>query len=98
MKVTIFQTDIRWASPDENVRNVQRLMDENGGSDLYVLPEMWATGFATTPHDIAENTEVVEQSSTVNADSYLISNATAVIRAGDATTYAIITTINFFNI
>ena len=59
MKVTIFQTDIRWASPDENVRNVQRLMDENGGSDLYVLPEMWATGFATTPHDIAENDDSI---------------------------------------
>lgn len=44
--------------------------------------------------DIAENTEVVEQSSTVNADNYLISNATAAIRAGNATTYAIITTIN----
>lgn len=54
MKVTIFQTDIRWAQPDENVKNVQRLLDENAGSDLYVLPEMWATGFATVPHGIAE--------------------------------------------
>lgn len=34
-------------------------MDENGGSDLYVLPEMWATGFATTPHDIAENDDSI---------------------------------------
>ena len=54
MKVTIFQTDVRWAQPDENVENVQRLLDENIGADLYVLPEMWATGFATIPHDIAE--------------------------------------------
>ena len=54
MKVTIFQTNVRWAQPDENVENVQHLLDENMGADLYVLPEMWATGFATTPHDIAE--------------------------------------------
>ena len=43
MKVTIFQTDICWAKPAENVRNVQCLHDENAGSDLNVLPEMWAT-------------------------------------------------------
>lgn len=59
MKVTIFQTNIVWASLDENVRNVQRLFDENEGSDLYVLPEMWATGFATKPHDIAENEDSI---------------------------------------
>ena len=59
MKVTIFQTDVKWASPDENVENVQRIFDENADSDLYVLPEMWATGFATEPHDIAENTDSI---------------------------------------
>lgn len=59
MKVTIFQIDVRWASPDENVQNVQRIFDGNTGSDLYVLPEMWATGFATTPHDIAENSDSI---------------------------------------
>ena len=59
MKVMIFQTDVRWAQPDENVKNVQRLLDENTGADLYVLPEMWATGFATTPHDIAEREDSV---------------------------------------
>lgn len=56
MKVTIFQTNVEWSSPDENVKNVQRLFDENADSDLYVLPEMWATGFATEPQEIAENT------------------------------------------
>ena len=56
MKVTIFQTNVKWASPNENVENVQRLFDESADSDLYVLPEMWATGFATEPQEIAENT------------------------------------------
>jgi len=59
MKVTILQTDVRWALPEENVGNVLRMFDENRGSDLYVLPEMWATGFATKPQDIAEGEESV---------------------------------------
>lgn len=59
MKVTIFQTDVKWASPDENVDKVQRLFMENIDSDLYVLPEMWSTGFATTPHGIAENADSI---------------------------------------
>ena len=63
MNITIFQTNTVWGHPDENVKNVQRLFDENAGSDLYVLPEMWATGFATTPHDLAENTDSIESSS-----------------------------------
>ena len=32
-------------------------MAEAPESDLYVLPEMWSTGFATEPQDIAENEE-----------------------------------------
>lgn len=59
MKVTIFQTDVVWAAPSDNVENVQRLFEGNSGSDLYVLPEMWATGFATTPQDIAEHEDSV---------------------------------------
>ncbi len=53
MKVTLLQTDIRWAQPDDNIREAQRLLSENEGSDLYVLPEMWSTGFATEPEGVA---------------------------------------------
>lgn len=59
MKVTIFQTNVHWARPDENVENVKRLFDENADSDLYVLPEMWATGFATEPQGIAEKSDSI---------------------------------------
>ena len=58
-KVTIFQTDIAWANPDENVEKVRKLFQQHTGSDLYVLPEMWATGFATIPQDIAENEDSI---------------------------------------
>ena len=53
MKVTLLQTDIRWAQPEENIREAGRLFAEAERSDLYVLPEMWSTGFATKPHGIA---------------------------------------------
>lgn len=55
MKTTIIQLNIEWGSPLENIRRVERLIGEAPASDLYVLPEMWSTGFATEPQDIAEN-------------------------------------------
>lgn len=59
MKVTVLQTDVQWAKPQYNVNNVNKLIEANTGSDLYVLPEMWATGFATAPHGIAEGANSV---------------------------------------
>lgn len=53
MKVTLLQTDIQWAQADKNILDAERMIAENAGSDLYVLPEMWSTGFATEPHHIA---------------------------------------------
>ena len=54
MKVTILQRDIVWADPKENIRRADRAIDCNPGSDLYVLPEMFSTGFCTQPEGIAE--------------------------------------------
>lgn len=54
MKVTILQTDIEWGIPEENIRRAELLMAPKPDSDLYVLPEMWSTGFATEPFGIAE--------------------------------------------
>lgn len=54
MKVAILQTDIEWGNPDENIRQAEHLMAQEPDADLYVLPEMWSTGFATEPKGIAE--------------------------------------------
>jgi predicted amidohydrolase len=54
MKIALLQTDIVWNSPQENVRGAQQMMDEIGAANLYVLPEMFSTGFATEPKGIAE--------------------------------------------
>lgn len=55
MKVTLIQLDIEWGSPSKNIQRVERLMAQEPDSDLYVLPEMWSTGFATEPSGIAED-------------------------------------------
>ena len=55
MKVTILQLNSVWGNPDENIKKVEHLMAEAPDSDLYVLPEMWSTGFATEPFGIAED-------------------------------------------
>ena len=57
MKVTILQRDIVWADPKENVRRADEAIDSNPGSDLYILPEMFSTGFCTQPEGIAEPAE-----------------------------------------
>ena len=54
MKITLLQTDIAWAQPEENILRAEALMATAEASDLYVLPEMWATGFAVEPAGIAE--------------------------------------------
>lgn len=54
MIVTMLQTGIVPASPQENRQNASRLMDQAPGSDLYVLPEMFSTGFCASPEGIAE--------------------------------------------
>ena len=50
MKVTLLQTDIVWGEPESNLRRASGLIAAHPGSDLYVLPEMFTTGFATS-HD-----------------------------------------------
>ena len=57
MKVTILQRDIEWANPALNVQRADEAIKLNPGSDLYVLPEMFTTGFCTNPEGIAETTE-----------------------------------------
>lgn len=56
LKISMLQTDIVWKAPGENIRRAESLMKANPGADLYVLPEMFTTGFCTSPENIAEDT------------------------------------------
>jgi predicted amidohydrolase len=57
MKITVLQRDIVWAQPAENCQRCSEAIDRNPGADLYVLPEMFSTGFCTNPEGIAESTD-----------------------------------------
>ena len=54
MRVTILQRNIEWANPALNIQRADEAIDRNAGADLYVLPEMFSTGFCTQPEGIAE--------------------------------------------
>ena len=60
MRITLLQTDIKWGNPNANIKLVEQLMKSSNESDLYVLPEMWSTGFATEPEGIAQEEAVNE--------------------------------------
>ena len=49
MKISLVQTDIVWGEPEANLAAAASLMAQQPGADLYVLPEMFTTGFATQP-------------------------------------------------
>ncbi len=55
MRITILQRDIEWANPTLNINRADEAIDRNPGSDIYVLPEMFSTGFCTNPEGIAES-------------------------------------------
>lgn len=57
LKISALQMDIDWATPEANAARAAKAIAENSGSDIYVLPEMWSTGFATEPKGIAESDE-----------------------------------------
>ncbi len=62
MIITAVQTDIVWNEPTVNQNDAERLMASAPHSDVYVLPEMWATGFATEPQGMAEDEQTCSES------------------------------------
>ena len=54
MKISILQLDLVWENPQENLRKADAAIASAPGADLYVLPEMFPTGFCTVPEGVAE--------------------------------------------
>lgn len=54
MILTLLQQNIVWGNPSANQKAAEEAILAAPASDLYVLPEMWSTGFAMEPADIAE--------------------------------------------
>lgn len=56
MRITLIQSDIVWGEELANRRHLDELLASAGkGAELYVLPEMFSTGFATSEGDAIED-------------------------------------------
>ena len=51
MQITLLQCNIEWGNPPANRARMEHTLHVAPHSDLYVLPEMWSTGFITNPAD-----------------------------------------------
>lgn len=62
MKIVLLQTDIQWQEPQSNRERAKELINNSPQADLYILPEMFTTGFCMTPEGVAEkaDTETLE--------------------------------------
>ena len=49
--------DLAWCNTQDNLGRAEQLITNNLGADVYVLPEMFTTGFCMEPHRIAEPME-----------------------------------------
>lgn len=54
MNITLLQRDIVWGNPQANVAQIDEWIDRLPQADLWVLPEMFATGFCMQPQGMAE--------------------------------------------
>ncbi len=54
MKIALLQTNIEWNNLQANHRHIESLLSKCDKADVYVLPEMFSTGFATNPQSVAE--------------------------------------------
>lgn len=52
--ITLLQTNPRWGDAPGNHFLAEAMLTQAEKSDLYLLPEMFATGFATNPEGMAE--------------------------------------------
>ena len=60
MKIGLVQTDIVWCNPTANIARVEELIAASETADLYVLPEMWSTGFVIEAQEVAQTEEQSE--------------------------------------
>lgn len=55
MDIVLLQTDVAWQDAGQNIRRVAQMMELAPAAQLYVLPEMWATGFVVRPEGVASD-------------------------------------------
>ena len=59
MKISLVQMNLAWCDKEANLRRAEELIRLHPGADVYVLPEMFTTGFCMDPRLAAEPMEGV---------------------------------------
>ncbi len=59
MKISLLQYGIEWLNPQRNLERIDRWISQCSGSQLVILPEMFATGFCMNPEDAADDGSVL---------------------------------------
>jgi len=54
MRIVLIQQNIEWGKPLQNRQNAEQAISKHPGADLYLLPEMFNTGFSIHPQELAE--------------------------------------------
>ncbi len=57
LRINLLQLDLVWENPEANKKQIQDLLSElsPGSNDLFILPEMFTTGFSMESSRLAEN-------------------------------------------
>lgn len=58
MIISVLQHDIMWANPARNAERLSGMMNTLPKADLYVLTEMWSTGFITAAENRTETDSI----------------------------------------
>lgn len=61
MKISLLQRDVVWKNPKENLNRLDTLMEKIKPADLYVLPEMFTTGFVLNPDETTDQNGITLQ-------------------------------------
>lgn len=57
MRISLIQMDLAWCDAQANLCHAEEMIRRQPDSDVYVLPEMFTTGFCMEPHRVAEPAE-----------------------------------------
>lgn len=57
MKISLIQMNLAWCDTKANLHHAETMIKNAPGADVYVLPEMFTTGFCMEPQRIAEPME-----------------------------------------
>lgn len=60
MKVSLIQLDIAWGNPEANRKAAESFIAQSPDADLYLLPEMFDTGYDTSSYLRASGTETLD--------------------------------------